>query len=61
MAGLPSIRKVPMAKPFRDSFFGTVMSNIGTYMDVHESLLDNNFPSFKLDSNRYSVLKLLYT
>ncbi len=60
MAGSPSIRKVPMTKPFRDSFFGMVMSNIGTYMDVHESLLNNNFPSFKLDGNRYSVLKLLY-
>ncbi len=62
MAGSPSTRKVPMANPFRDSFFGTVMLNIRTYMDVHKSrLLHKNFPSFKLDGNRYSVLKLLYT
>ncbi|SJL16736.1 uncharacterized protein ARMOST_20265 [Armillaria ostoyae] len=61
MASSPSIQKVPMANPFGDSFFGTVMSNIRTYMDVRKSLLDNNFPSFELDSNRYSVLKLLYT
>ncbi|KAK0216237.1 hypothetical protein IW262DRAFT_1299477 [Armillaria fumosa] len=61
VAGSPSVRKVPMAVPFIDSFFGTVMSNIGTYMDAHISLFDNDFPSFKLDGNRYSVLKLLYT
>ncbi len=51
-----------MANPFRVSFFRMIMSNIRIYMDVHNlSLLDNNFPSFKLDGNRYSVLKLLYT
>ncbi|KAK0216241.1 hypothetical protein IW262DRAFT_1299481 [Armillaria fumosa] len=61
MAGSPSIRKVPITIPFQDCLFKGIMLNIVTYMDVHKSLLDNNFPSFKLDGNRYSVLKLLYT
>ncbi len=62
MAGSPSIWKVPMPDHFGDSVFRTIMWNIGTYMDVGNlSLLDNDLPSFRLDSNCYSVLKLLYT
>ncbi|KAK0477117.1 hypothetical protein IW261DRAFT_1566604 [Armillaria novae-zelandiae] len=62
MASSPFIHTVPMINPSIDTFFGIVMLNIATFMGVHESdLLDNNFPSFKLDANRHSVLKLLYT
>lgn len=62
MASPSIVQKVPNINPSIDSFFSMVMLNIATYMGVHEfNLLNNNFPSFKLDSNRYSVLKLLYT
>ncbi len=62
MASLPSIQKVPITDSSIVSFFGKILVNISIYMNVYKfNLLDNNFPSFKLDDNHYSVLKLLYT
>ncbi len=61
LAGSPSIRKTAIMNPSMDGLFDRVLRNIGIYMDLPATLLNNETPSFKLDSNRYAVLKLLYT
>ncbi|SJL16720.1 uncharacterized protein ARMOST_20249 [Armillaria ostoyae] len=61
LAGSPSIRKM-VINPSMDALFVPVLRNIGIYMCVKDSSLSTDEPpSFELDSNRYAVLKLLYT
>ncbi|KAG7443313.1 uncharacterized protein BT62DRAFT_996127 [Guyanagaster necrorhizus] len=66
IAGSPSTQTVSIADPYIDTFFGTVIRDIGVYMGVGSSRLYDDpgydkMPSFRLDCNRYAVLKLLYT
>ncbi|KAK0436701.1 hypothetical protein EV421DRAFT_1830457, partial [Armillaria borealis] len=51
LAGSPSIRKMAI-NPSMEELFIQVLRNLGIYMGVDD---------FELDSNRYAVLKLLYT
>ncbi|SJL16732.1 uncharacterized protein ARMOST_20261 [Armillaria ostoyae] len=60
LAGSPSIRKTAI-NPSMEKLFFQVLRNIETYMGLSNILLDDEPPSFELDSNRYAVLKLLYT
>ncbi|PBK69467.1 hypothetical protein ARMSODRAFT_164546 [Armillaria solidipes] len=41
--------------------FDKVLRNINTYMGLQGDVPNHETPSFELDSNRYAVLKLLYT
>ncbi|PBK80765.1 hypothetical protein ARMGADRAFT_823000 [Armillaria gallica] len=58
LAGSPSRRKTAI-NPSMEDLFAQVLRNIETYMDLTGPLLSYVTP-FKLDSNRYGVLKLLY-
>ncbi len=58
LAGSPSIRKTAI-QPFM--LFDRVLRNIEIYMGLSGISLNRKAPqAFKLDSNRYAVLKLLY-
>ncbi len=60
LAGSPSIRKTAI-QPFMEMLFDWVLTNIEIYMGLSGISLDRKAPqAFKLDSNRYAVLKLLY-
>ncbi|KAK0457160.1 uncharacterized protein EV420DRAFT_542936 [Desarmillaria tabescens] len=61
VAGSPSIQKTYGRILSLDSLFGGVIRSIGTCMAVDSFQLHDEIPSFKLDGNRYGVLKLLYT
>ncbi len=59
LAGSPSIRKMA-TNPSMEDLFDQVLRSIQIYMDLLSIPLNNESP-FKIDSNRYAVLKLLYT
>ncbi len=62
LAGSPSIQKM-VINPYMGELFGQVLVYIDIYIGLTlvGPLLNNVTPSFELDSNRYAVLKLLYT
>ncbi|SJL11069.1 uncharacterized protein ARMOST_14470 [Armillaria ostoyae] len=60
LAGSPSIRKTAINPSMRE-LFDRVLINIDIYMGLPHGLPDHETPPFELDSNRYAVLKLLYT
>ncbi len=59
LAGSFFIQKMAI-KPSMGELYVKVLENIGTYMGVTGHIL-NYVPPSELDSNRYAVLKLLYT
>ncbi|KAK0436726.1 hypothetical protein EV421DRAFT_1104698 [Armillaria borealis] len=61
IADSPSIKKTYSGIPSTDSLFAIGIRRIGHYMAVDSFELYGDIPSFKLDSDRYAVLKLLYT
>ncbi len=69
LAGSPSIRKTAINPSMKD-LFAQVLRNIDIYMGLPTILPSHRIPSLEdgpgpelelLDSNRYAVLKLLYT
>ncbi len=59
LAGSPSIQKTAINRSMEE-LFTHVLRNIATYMGLPGNLLNHETPPFKLDSNLYAVLKLLY-
>ncbi|PBK80754.1 hypothetical protein ARMGADRAFT_1091909 [Armillaria gallica] len=60
LVGSPSIRMMAIEPSMKEPFV-KVLKNIHAYMGLQGNSLRHMTPSFKLDSNRYAVLKLLYT